>query len=87
MGVVETTCIPTLAEIGVPMGIGGTTMTTTYDCLVGKGFKVTFPLHPIVTHSSFFPLVGLARASLGVGLILSIAKGQSLILCSMDWHL
>ena len=87
IGTMDAAGVPTLGVVETPAGRGGIAVTTAYEGLGCKGFKVTLPLHPIVTHSSFFPLACLTGASLGVGLTLGVARGQSLILCSIDWHL
>ena len=82
----------TVAAAGVPtLGVvetlaGGTAITNAYEGLGYKGFKVALPLRPIVTHSSYFPSACLAGASLGAGLTLGVTRGQSRILCSVDWH-
>ena len=85
-GTVDATGVPTLCVVETLAGRGGTAVTAAYEGLGCKGFKVTLPLRPTVTHSSFFPSAYLAGASLGAGFTLGVTKGQSRILCFADWH-
>ena len=86
-GIVDAAGVPTLGVVETPVGRGGTVIIVTYEGLGYKGFKVTLPLCPTVTHSYFFPSAYFTGASLGMGFTLGITKGKSLILCFSIWHL
>ena len=85
-GTVDTAGVPTLGAVETLAGRGGTAAIATYEGLAYTRIKVTLPLRPTVTHSSFFPSTCLTGASLGAGLTLGVTRGQSRILCSADWH-